>query len=551
MRFRSFEANNLFSLDTAQLSLDRRGLVLVTGHSEDEGGANGAGKSSLSSKGILYTLFGRTAGGLKADRVVNRHTGRKKAWGKLVFEVGGRLYEVVRQRGPNKLRLTVDGQDLSARQERETQVEIENLLGRSFKTFLQSEYFGQGRTMSYAELTPKGQKEVLEEILPLDRLSRAAEYTKAQLQEVSATQAEVAREVRDLEVRIETLTHYLHDASEKERLWRQEHGQETTNLLRKIYDAEYHPDEVAALDPGTLRQRVGEFRRSVGDWGRYVASLNARIQPVERTACPTCHQPMPEDTFERLRKEQERLAQEKAQAQATLAEAEASLSKLELELELTFVWAQLQQHRAQENPYRISGDMAGEVEERKKALAEAQARLEVLNQEVDHLTFWRNAFTRDLRLALFQAACPFLAERTRHHLAGLGNAQIHVEFATVKQLASGEMKEEFAVNVWSETGGESFDALSGGEQQLVSFAIGLALADLAAAQATERSSFLILDEPFAQLDDRNSEAIVHYLTHGLARERETILLISNEEHLKSLVPNRVHVVKKGGVSRVQ
>jgi ABC-type dipeptide/oligopeptide/nickel transport system ATPase subunit len=85
---------------------------------------------------------------------------------------------------------------------------------------------------------------------------------------------------------------------------------------------------------------------------------------------------------------------------------------------------------------------------------------------------------------------------------------------------------------------------------MASFAAGLGLADLASTQSIGESSFLILDEPFSQLDARNSEAIVSYLTGDLSKERSTILLVSNDDTLMSLVPNRVHVVKEKGVSKI-
>ncbi|GAG54438.1 unnamed protein product [marine sediment metagenome] len=189
-----------------------------------------------------------------------------------------------------------------------------------------------------------------------------------------------------------------------------------------------------------------------------------------------------------------------------------------------------------------------------KLAAEAQAaqvKLDAIDEEVHHVSFWRGFFSKELKLQLFESACPFLAERTRYHLDGLRNPQIYAEFNTIKRLADGTAKDEFTVRVFSETGGDGFDSLSGGEQQIVSFAIGLALADLATAQAQGSSGFLILDEPFSQLDSRNSEAIVEYLTSDIGKAKETILLISNEDELKTLIPNRVHVVKKRGVSNIE
>jgi len=61
---------------------------------------------------------------------------------------------------------------------------------------------------------------------------------------------------------------------------------------------------------------------------------------------------------------------------------------------------------------------------------------------------------------------------------------------------------------------------------------------------------LILDEPFVGLDDRNSESIISYLKEELAKIKSTIFLVSNEETLKGLVPNRVLVEKDNGISKI-
>jgi DNA repair exonuclease SbcCD ATPase subunit len=179
----------------------------------------------------------------------------------------------------------------------------------------------------------------------------------------------------------------------------------------------------------------------------------------------------------------------------------------------------------------------------------AREKFDVLAQEHKDLLYWQQAYSKDMKLKLFAAACPYLDQTAAEHLKALENGQLHVQFSTVRVLASGEGKEDFNVRCWSDTGGEGFDSLSGGEQQMVSFAIGRALADLARTQTSGESKFQILDEPFSMLDERNSEAIVNYLQKSMTDG--TTLLISNEEHLKGLITNRIHVVKRKGISEVE
>jgi DNA repair exonuclease SbcCD ATPase subunit len=85
MKLIRLKVKNLFSLGQVDISLQGRGLTLVTGYSEDDGNANGAGKSSLANKAIIWTLYGTTTHGLRADNVLNRWRG-KKAEGQIDFE---------------------------------------------------------------------------------------------------------------------------------------------------------------------------------------------------------------------------------------------------------------------------------------------------------------------------------------------------------------------------------------------------------------------------------------------------------------------------------
>jgi DNA repair exonuclease SbcCD ATPase subunit len=225
-----------------------------------------------------------------------------------------------------------------------------------------------------------------------------------------------------------------------------------------------------------------------------------------------------------------------------IALSETGIPELEQKLDLL---------KNQENPYSdqlssMGNDLTVVLGERSQ-----QGRyVKVLRDELSHLSYWNDAFSKGLKNLMLARACPFLDQKTEQHLQGLGNAQLRVSFSTTKLLKSGDTAEDFNVSVHSTTGGRGFQSLSGGEQQMVSFAVGLALADLAETQVEGSSHLLILDEPFMALDGRNCENIVNYLRGPLSKRRETILLISNEEALRSLIPNRIHVIKSGGVTRL-
>ena len=172
MKFHWMIADNVFSVDSVTIGLNDLGLILVTGYSHDEGGSNGSGKSSICTKSLIWGLFGTTTDGVRADDVINRHSGKKKALVRICFtDSNDDAYVITRTRSPNKLTLeTGDGENLTCRLETETQQRIEKLLGFDYKTFVQSSFFGQGNVLSFPELSSSEQQKVLENILPIEEL---------------------------------------------------------------------------------------------------------------------------------------------------------------------------------------------------------------------------------------------------------------------------------------------------------------------------------------------------------------------------------------------
>lgn len=619
MRLLRLKAKHLFSLGEVDISLASRGLVLVTGFSKDEGGSNGAGKSSLANKAIVWTLFGETAGGTKADAVGNRYFA-KGSFGEVEFEgFDGQLYRVCRAR-PANLELYRGGSNISGKTAKDTQEQINLALGCDFKTFIQTSYFGQGRVLGYAALTPKEQKAVLESILPMEEVDRWAKYAEECLKKAEVLKAKLLidaeaqkRVYQTLEGEISrTKARGIEFEDNRKRAIEQEHQNNALAIKARYKNArEEIQKEIDFLsnqntDTTALESELAELMASKtdierkwmqavesrGQWEtrwRYLTDEKAKME--KSTSCPTCLREFDETTVnsvkERL-KQHDNLISEASNNFALAQRATAfyheqkekvghkilsvnasiidirfiierqnmavgeleQLNRKEQDEEAALA-AFIERKTNEENPFVAALlDIETRAAEAQVNYVQHMTKVDAATKECEHLAYWKNVYAKDLKLKLFEDACPFLDARVAHHLKRLGNGQIYVSFSTVKRLASGETKEDFNVHVESTTGGKGFDSLSGGEQQMVSFSIGLGLADLAGRSATGRSGVLILDEPFTELDARNSESIVTYLSEEVKNGKDTILLISNDEELKGLVTNRIHVVKEKGITSV-
>lgn len=617
MKLLRFSAKNIFSLGEIDINLKDRGLILVTGHSLDEGSSNGSGKSSIANKGILWTLYGFTAGGLKADDVLNRHGDTKTGWGKIAFIGQDGVTYVIHRARPAKLDLYRDGVNVSNRKSGDTQKLIDQALGLDFKSFLHTYMFGQGRLSSYASLPPADQKSILEQILPVEQLSIWADYAKACLSDLRSAELLLGSKLLLLDSENNTQRDNAQKVQGQADNWNQ---LREVRLAAALNDISVHKDVLAIRDTmlATLSDKLAklpDFTQEIRNidlklemlnselneaqsklhlleerkqqWDGARMSATAKMTSIVDGVCPKCNRAITDEAV-KAKIEAENVTQSEIALEAALNMAKCATmyytvsaerqdnmaksqelfrAKMDLDTvrkEDTFLRVQIAELGVLENNEELYVCKAEQIASEHNLFSDLVASFETAINEItakripliahkikvltdiEHVSYWLKVFGHDIRIKLFESVCDFLDTQTNAYLTQLKNPQLKVQFSTIKMLASGEAKEDFNVRVYSEKGGEGFDTLSGGEQQIVSFAIGKALGDLSKAQTKGSSDFQILDEPFSMLDPRNCEALIEFL----GKEKGTIMLISNDENLMNLVPERLHVEKYKGVTRI-
>ena len=592
-------AHNVFSIGTIELNLKDRGLTLVTGWSYDDKNGNMAGKSSLARNSIVWGMFGKTVDGVKADAVINTSIKNAKHCGvTLKFEgIDGNTYRIYRSRKPNALVLSVlnpgvledeeEWQGLSKRLDRDTQELIDGLLGRDHKTFIQSDFFGQGRERSFLSLPGSEQRAVIEEILPLTSLEEWRVSAKYALAEATAKVERANIEERVQSERVDGIRTTLAGMRDQQASWIGQNqtklsaGQAQTNRIRtKLASARHSLRVVRQSIP--LDIPSGEFLDTNQNCADTLTALLASNQYQTDTltseidkrssrpnVCSYCDHILPPDMIESNKQaiadaveKRLSLVKQKGQDQAGLfnALANVGIAKEAVGLERDSL------------THEAALALIEEAEERQKETCPFDVTVEAYTAELlkeenirnayegiikaeakvrDHFQFWNHAFGSDLKTLLFEKVCPFLEDRTNQYLRELNNSQIKVSFGTRKVMKSGDTKDEFCVTAKTDTGSSVFELFSGAEKQLTSFAVGMALSDMAALQVEGASKFMILDEPFLYQSPENCENIINFIRTHKMGDNSTILLISNEENLSNLISNRIHVVKRNGVSSIE
>ena len=181
-------------------------------------GPNGAGKSSLLDA-ITWVIWGK-ARAASPDELI--HQGKDDMRVRLVFRQDGADYQVIRQRkagkrGASLLELQArqtsrdDWRSLSAGGIRETQEFIERLLRLDYDTFVNSAFLLQGRADEFTTKTPAQRKQVLANILGLNRWEVYEERAKARIQETRAAMQRLEGRLEEIGRELERRPEYEQD----------------------------------------------------------------------------------------------------------------------------------------------------------------------------------------------------------------------------------------------------------------------------------------------------------------------------------------------------
>lgn len=187
MEIELLELENFQCYESLSLPLRDRGLVLIEGENQDQGGSNGAGKSTIFD-GIHWTCYGVTSRyGTRSSYVVREdvhHNPVGNTRGYLKIHSGDNIIEISRfydhQQFKRKLFLIVNGEDITASSNSETQQRIDEILRIDEQAFSSVIMFPQG-VRGFASLNDADQKLVLERVMNLERFSEAHERTLAKL----------------------------------------------------------------------------------------------------------------------------------------------------------------------------------------------------------------------------------------------------------------------------------------------------------------------------------------------------------------------------------
>jgi len=316
---------------TQAVQFDRKDLTLVLGQNldlggDDTGARNGTGKTTIINA-LSYALYGSALTNIKKDNLINK-TNSKGMLVTIDFENNGIAYKIERGRKPNTMAFYIGDQeqeitDESQGDSRETQAEIERMLGMSHDMFKHIVALNT-YTEPFLALKANEQRTIIEQLLGITMLSEKADALKEQLKATKdAITAEEYRikAVNDANGRIQE---QIDSTKRRQQMW-------NTKQLSDIYQLKQAIDAIGDLnieqelsnhDALQTQNELVKAAAEVNKWKiaceqeqvkliKTQDKLKAEIEKLEKHECYACGQAIHDDKHEQV------LADKRAAVQET------------------------------------------------------------------------------------------------------------------------------------------------------------------------------------------------------------------------------------------
>ena len=561
---------------TQAVNFDRKDLTLVLGENidlggDDTGARNGTGKTTIINA-LSYALYGTALTNIRKDNLVNK-TNTKAMIVTIEFEVNGVDYKIERGRKPNVLKFYIGNQEQEAKDDnsqgdsRETQQEIERLLGMSHDMFKHIVALNT-YTEPFLALKPNDQRTIIEQLLGITLLSEKAELLKEQSK---ATKDAIQQEefkikaVQDANKKIEEQVESL---QRRQMLWQTKRRDDTSKLqtaldelLKLDIDAEIlaHKDlsaynqrykDIADLDKAIVRSEQ-DLQREVNG----ITNLTGDIQQLRDHKCNTCGQDLHDNKHEELLAIKESKLRDAETQQGVHAGDLEALRAAKLELgelgvqpkvyydqesdaihhrsSLANLQSQIENKAIEEDPY------SEQIEEMKTtALAEIDyTNMNELARIKEHQEFLYKLLTNKdsyIRKRIIDQNLSYLNARLSQYLDRIGLPHTVV------------FMNDLSVNI-TELGRElDFDNLSRGERNRLILSLSWSFRDVWES-LYQPINLLFIDELIDSGMDASGVENAMAILKKMSRDaHKSIWLVSHRDELGGRVNNVLTVVKENG-----
>lgn len=165
-----------------------------------------------------------------------------------------------------------------------------------------------------------------------------------------------------------------------------------------------------------------------------------------------------------------------------------------------------------------------------KKLLERKNKLEEITKDIEMLEFWKEAFgNKGIKNMLLDDIIPYLNDRALYYSNLITNGIFKLTFTSIKELKSGEFREEFDMLIYREGFEDPFEykELSGGQQRIIDLITMFSLEDLMNHINEFEVNIALYDEIFSVLDEDVRASLTDVFNEK--KQKKCIVIISHVE----------------------
>lgn len=610
--FNKIELRNFLSYKEATLEFNQKGFIQVVGKNKtvEDGfeslkspGSNGAGKSSIFSA-IVWVLTGQTASGVKDVQNIFTDESCEVT---LDFNLDDKHLIVKRTKSPSKLEVVVNGENVSGKGIRDSEIILEKYLGLVNSHVINSVIvLGQGLPYRLTNYSPSGRKEVLEKLSNSDfmiedlktRVTNRESILKEEKQnlENKLISLKAGEEIKnnlinqltiklsDLEkLDLDELNKVVYKNSQvilsnNQTLAKLSEGFDELERQRENVQIELNKllsQKVELIDLSKLNEALVEKRT-------LLTSKQAELKRLSeiRTVCPTCNQTLPHthkpdttplrEEIEKITKDGKELRKEfdklnlENENRTKVFEENVRKDKLELNNHLSGITKEIQEKRLlstnlQNEVNKLvleNSNLTNQINNFEKESAFIKKEITQLKEELISIKKEKGIIEKEVdeklnSLGVITKMQTLLKRDFRGILLQnvLDYLQERLDDYSMRVNKTKKLKIELDgnnLNIKYNT--KVYESLSGGEKTKVDIMLQLAIRDLLINQFSFNSNILVIDEITDFLDEKSAESIYNLFS---SINVDSIFIISHRKDFNFPVDNQLVVVKEDNFSRIE